>query len=220
MAASVVPSGGTLLLEREAQVAALEALADAARGGDGRFVIIEGSAGIGKTRLLAEARSIAGSAGMRVLAARGGEFEGEFAYGIVRQLFEPLLAAADPGLRARLFSGPAALVESLLGASQPAASQDAPPPADGSFAILHGLYWLAANLAFHQPTLLAIDDLHWADTPLLAVAALPDAEARGNAHARRRRSPGAGGREPRSCARRTAHGRAGAYGGSPRTAWS
>ena len=37
-------------------------------------------------------------------------------------------------------------------------------PAEGSFAILHGLYWLAANAALQQPTLLAIDDLHWADT--------------------------------------------------------
>ena len=164
--ASVVPSGGTLLLEREAQVAALEALAGAARGGDGRFVFIEGSVGIGKTRLLAEARAIAGSAGMRVLAARGGELEGEFAYGIVRQLFEPLLASVAPELRAELFSGPAALVEPLLGASQPAASKEA-PPAEDSFAILHGLYWLAANVALHQPTLLAIDDLHWADTPSL-----------------------------------------------------
>jgi DNA-binding CsgD family transcriptional regulator len=164
--ASVVPSGGTLLLEREAQVAALEALAGAARSGDGRFVVIEGTAGIGKTRLLAEARAIAGSAGMRVLAARGGELEGEFAYGIVRQLFEPLLASANPDLHAKLFSGPAALVEPLLGASQPAASKEA-PPAEDSFAILHGLYWLAANVALHQPTLLAIDDLHWADTPSL-----------------------------------------------------
>jgi DNA-binding CsgD family transcriptional regulator len=164
--ASVVPSGGTLLLEREAQVAALEALAGAARSGDGRFVVIEGTAGIGKTRLLAEARAIAGSAGMRVLAARGGELEGEFAYGIVRQLFEPLLASVAPELRAELFSGPAALVEPLLGASQPAASKEA-PPAEDSFAILHGLYWLAANVALHQPTLLAIDDLHWADTPSL-----------------------------------------------------
>src|SRR5215831_7625885 len=98
--ASVVPSGGTtsLLLEREVQVAALRALADAARSGGGRFVVIEGSAGIGKTRLLAEARAIAGSAGMRVLAARGGELEGGFAYGIVRQLFEPLLAVVAPEL--------------------------------------------------------------------------------------------------------------------------
>jgi DNA-binding CsgD family transcriptional regulator len=164
--ASVLPSGGTLLLEREAQVAALEALAGAARSGGGRFVVIEGSAGIGKTRLLAEARAIAGSAGMRVLAARGGEFEGEFAYGIVRQLFEPLLASTSSDLRAELLSGPAALMEPLLGASQPAASQDA-PPADAAFAILHGLYWLAVNVALHQPTLLAIDDLHWADTPSL-----------------------------------------------------
>jgi predicted ATPase len=163
--ASVLPSGEALLLEREAQVAALEALAGAARGGAGRFVVIEGTAGIGKTRLLAEARAIAGSAGMRVLAARGGEFEGEFAYGIVRQLFEPLLASAPLDLRAELLSGPAALIEPLFGAAQPAAAQDA--PAEGSFAILHGLYWLAANVALHQPTLLAIDDLHWADTPSL-----------------------------------------------------
>jgi DNA-binding CsgD family transcriptional regulator/tetratricopeptide (TPR) repeat protein len=165
--ASVLPSAGTtsLLLEREGQVAALKGLVDAAREGGGRLVVIEGSAGIGKTRLLAEARAIAGAAGMRVLAARGGELEGESAYGIVRQLFEPLLASVSPDLRPELFSGPAALVDSLFGASQPADSQHA--PAEGSFAVVHGLYWLAANVAFQQPTLLAIDDLHWADTPSL-----------------------------------------------------
>ncbi len=164
--ASVFPSGGTsfLLLEREAQVGALEALADAARSGGGRLAVIEGTAGIGKTRLLAEGRAIAGAAGMRVLAARGGEFEGEFAYGIVRQLFEPLLASASPDFRADLLSGPAALVVPLF-ASELDAPQDA--TAEGSFAILHGLYWLAANVAFEQPTLLAIDDLHWADTASL-----------------------------------------------------
>jgi DNA-binding CsgD family transcriptional regulator len=163
--ASVLPSGGTLLLEREAQVAALAALADGARSGDGGFAVIEGSAGLGKTRLLAESRAIAGAAGMRVLAARGGELEGEFAYGIVRQLFEPLLASASPDLRAELLSGPAALAELLFEASQLAAPQDA--TAEGSFALLHGLYWLAANVALQQPALFAIDDLHWADTPSL-----------------------------------------------------
>ena len=164
---SVLPAGGTTtsLLEREAQCAALLALANAARSGGGRLAVIEGSAGIGKTRLLAEARAIAASAGVRVLAARGGEFEGEFAYGIVRQLFEPLLASASPDLRAELLSGPAALMEPLFGTSQAAAPQDA--PAEGDFAILHGLYWLAANVAFQQPTFLAIDDLHWADSPSL-----------------------------------------------------
>jgi DNA-binding CsgD family transcriptional regulator len=165
--AAVVSWGrsGFLLLEREAEVAALQVWTDAARNGDGRFAVIEGSAGIGKTRLLAEARTIAGSAGMRVLAARGGEFESEFAYGIVRQLFEPLLASVVPDLRAELLSGPAALIEPLFGASPLGASNDA--PAEGAFALLHGLYWLAANVAFQEPTLFAIDDLHWADTPSL-----------------------------------------------------
>src|SRR5207248_5680479 len=32
-----------------------------------------------------------------------------------------------------------------------------------SFAMLHGLYWLAANFASCKPTLLVVDDLHWAD---------------------------------------------------------
>jgi predicted ATPase len=78
LAARILRSGETtiLLLEREAQVAALQALVDAAPNGEGRFVVIEGSAGIGKTLLLAEARAIAGTAGMRVLAARGRELEG------------------------------------------------------------------------------------------------------------------------------------------------
>jgi hypothetical protein len=83
--------------------------------------------------------------GMRVLAARGGELEGEFAYGIVRQLFEPQRAAVSPELRTELLSGPAALIEPLFGASQPAGSQDV--AAEGSFAIVHGLCWLAVNVA-------------------------------------------------------------------------
>jgi DNA-binding CsgD family transcriptional regulator len=167
--ASVLPSAGTSssLLEREAQVAALQELAEAAREGGGGFVVIEGTAGIGKTRLLAETRAIAGSAGMRVLAARGGELEGEFAYGIVRQLFEPLLALAPGDLREELLSGPAALVEPLFATAELADSQQAPAEGPGAFAFLHGLYWLAVNAALCQPTLLAIDDLHWADTPSL-----------------------------------------------------
>jgi DNA-binding NarL/FixJ family response regulator len=165
--ASVFSSGGTTtpLLERESQIAAVQALVEAARSGGGRLIVIEGTAGIGKTRMLAEVRAIANGAGMRVLAARGGEFEAEFAYGIVRQLFEPLLTSVSRDLREELLSGPAALIEPLFGASQLADSQDA--STEGSFASLHGLYWLAANFALQKPILLAIDDLHWADTPSL-----------------------------------------------------
>src|SRR5262249_20718840 len=47
------------------------------------------------------------------------------------------------------------------GVFAPAAGNEA--SGDGSFASLHGLYWLTANLAGDAPLLLAIDDLHWCD---------------------------------------------------------
>ena len=102
--------------------------------------------------------------GLRVLAARGGEFESEFAYGIVRQLFEPLVATASPEARAALLAGPASLVEQLF---DPAALREG-PAADSTFAVQHGLYWLAANAAYDCPTLIAVDDLHWATAPRCA----------------------------------------------------
>ena len=152
------------LLERDADLAALRALLDAARDGNGRLVAVEGSAGIGKTRLLAEARWIAAGMGLRVLSARGGELEQEFAFGLVRQLFEPLLATAPAEERAELMAGAAGLAAPLFDESGLA---DAPAPGDVAFAILHGLYWLAANAALSQPTVLVVDDLHWGDAPSL-----------------------------------------------------
>jgi DNA-binding CsgD family transcriptional regulator len=150
------------LLERDAELAALRALVEAARNGDGRLVAVEGDAGIGKTRLLSEARSVA--TGFEVLTARGGELEGDFAFGIVRQLFESSLAAAASDVRAELLSGAAALAAPLF-ASLPGESE--PVGSETSFGMLHGLYWLAANFALRCPTLLVVDDLHWADEPSL-----------------------------------------------------
>ena len=150
-------------LERDGELAAILALAERARSGDGSLVVIEGSAGIGKTRLLTEARQALGDE-MRMLAARGGEFEGEFAFGVVRQLFEAPLATAAPGVRAELLSGAAALAEPLFDSQ---ALADAGEETETPFAMFHGLYWLAANVASYLPTVLLIDDLHWADTPSL-----------------------------------------------------
>ena len=33
--------------------------------------------------------------------------------------------------------------------------------------LIHGLYWLTANLADSEPLLLVVDDAHWADIPSL-----------------------------------------------------
>src|SRR5215213_5172588 len=154
----------TLLLERDGEMAALERMLEAAHAGDGQLVMVEGSAGIGKTRLLSEARARARVAKMDVLFARAGELEGDFAFGVVRQLFEPALANSAPNVRAELLAGAAELAASLFGSAPTSASSDA---GESSFAKLHGLYWLAANFASRNPTLLVVDDLHWADEPSL-----------------------------------------------------
>src|SRR5438067_7353831 len=157
------------LLERDADLAALRALLDAARDGNGTLAVIEGSAGIGKTRLLGETRAIGAQMGLRVLSARGGELEREYAFGLVRQLFEPLLATASVEERAELFAGAAGLAAPLFGTALFGESGlgEAPATGDVPFAILHGLYWLAANAALSEPTLLLVDDLHWGDAPSL-----------------------------------------------------
>jgi hypothetical protein len=75
---------------------------------EGVVVVIEGTAGIGKSRLLEVARSRGSELGFRVLSARATELEQGFPYGVVRQLFERLLSCADAGDRERWLSGVAA----------------------------------------------------------------------------------------------------------------
>ena len=151
------------LLEREQELASIEVLAQSAAHGDARVAIVEGPAGIGKTRLLAEVRARAADAGVRVLAGRGGELEREYGFGVVRQLFEPALAAADAP--EHLLRGAAEAARPIFGVPEEQPAQEG--PGDGSFAALHGLYWLTVNLSAEHPLLLAVDDLHWCDHPSL-----------------------------------------------------
>ena len=118
--------------------------------------------GIGKTALLAAAHDAPEGTGFRWLRARGAELEREFAFGVVRQLVEPALAAASDEERVRLLDGPPAVAARLLGLPGLADRAGTAAP-DPSFAVLHGLYWLCANMAAERPVALVIDDVRWAD---------------------------------------------------------
>jgi len=152
--------GSGMLLEREAELAAVdEALVDA-RDARGRLLLVEGHVGIGKTSLLEAAVARARERGIVVLRARASELETGFAFGIALQLFEPLLAGADDETRDRLLAGSAALAGPLL---ERPASWGADVADERFYSVMHGLFWLLSNLADAGPVLIAIDDAHWAD---------------------------------------------------------
>jgi DNA-binding CsgD family transcriptional regulator len=162
---SALRLGSTVLLERERELAGLAVAIAEAKQGTGQLAVVQGPAGIGKTALLTAARMEAERAGMRALTARGSELEREFAYGVVRQLFESVLASATETERADLLAGAAAQATTLFGCAEPTAAQQL--DGDTSFAKLHGLFWLTANLCTQGPLLVIVDDLHWCDTPSL-----------------------------------------------------
>ncbi len=147
------------LLERAGELAVIADRVEAAGNGAGGVLLVEGAAGIGKTRLVRAACTHARSHGMSVLGARGGELERNVPYGVVRELFEPVVGRARGAERTTLFAGAAELAAPVLDA-HPGGRSGADEGATGA---LHGLYWLTVNLAERGPLLLSVDDVHWAD---------------------------------------------------------
>ena len=101
-----------------------------------------------------------------------------------------VVAATSPAERDELFVGAARQAAALLG--QAGHSPVSVDGGNGSLAILHGLFWLTADLCAQRPLALVVDDLHWADSwslrflayllprleglPVLVVVALRPAE--------------------------------------------
>lgn len=158
------------LFEREAEMAELSQVLAAAREGAGGLVVVEGPAGIGKSRLLAEVRARAGALGMAVLTARGIDLERDAPFGVATDLFAALLAAASGRERARLLSGHASLAAALFDPAVPLAEEPS--------ALIRGLHWLTVNLASGSgdgegaaALLIEVDDAQWADRPSLSYLA-------------------------------------------------
>jgi DNA-binding CsgD family transcriptional regulator/tetratricopeptide (TPR) repeat protein len=170
---------------RAAELAVLGACARDARAGRAAAVLVHGPAGAGKTSLLDAFRAGDDCRGMTVLHAAGAA--GGRGYAAVRELFAPLdFSGVDP-------AEPPALRGSARWALPVLGPDGAADPEVDAFAVLHGLYWLAVNLAAEAPLALVLDDAHradpwslrWldfllrrsADLPLLVVLAAPAEDA-------------------------------------------
>lgn len=151
-------SRALLLIERERELAAIEQRLDSLDGGAGGVLVLEGGAGLGKSRLVQEAVERAAPRGVQILGATAFQYEQEFAFGVTVQMLEPPTKRLNGGDREELFAGAASLARALLQGTTP---EHALPRAP--FATVHGLYWVVVNLAAHQPVLLYVDDLHWCD---------------------------------------------------------
>jgi DNA-binding CsgD family transcriptional regulator len=126
---------------RDEQLETITGFLDRVRAGVGGVAIIEGAAGLGKTRLLAAARATAGS-----LSFRTG------------------LGAAEPGHSPVEL---AVLMEALFGGAEPLVERSALGSRDGSreepFWLLQDVQTLMERAALRQPLLVCLDDVQWAD---------------------------------------------------------
>ena len=157
--------GSPALLERDDDLRAIARQLDRACAGEGTSTVIEGPAGIGKTRLVDAAARMGHERGMAVVRARGGVLEQELDFGVARQVLEGGLAAAGTDGLGSLETGPTAPAAAVLGTARPA--PDAGPAHDPSADILRSLYWVTVNLAETTPFLMLLDDAHWADASSL-----------------------------------------------------
>jgi DNA-binding SARP family transcriptional activator len=147
----------------------LAELLDARRESDGeaRFVVIEGEPGIGKTRLADELRERASSGsdgGAAALAVWGRPDEGGAAPALWPWL-APLRAVAAAA--AERGDVPPAVPELLAGSVEMAAGQ----ARSTQFDRFEAVATLLEQMAAHQPVVVLLDDLQWADSTSLELLA-------------------------------------------------
>jgi DNA-binding CsgD family transcriptional regulator len=141
---------------RAAELDVIGSLVTALRQGRGGVLVIEGPAGIGKSRLMAESRVLAEKAGLRTLFGQAYEYQQTVPF---FSLFCATLHADPP-------VGDAAALR-RLGSS-----------ADLSYWVVHDLSRAISAAATKTPLLIQLEDIHWADAGTLlalrALAAVPN----------------------------------------------
>ncbi|MGZ4306591.1 MAG: AAA family ATPase, partial [Solirubrobacteraceae bacterium] len=142
------------LLEREHELARVDASLHAARAGVGGLLLITGPAGIGKTSLLNACAGRARELGFVPLLVRGDEVVMESSFAAVRELLWNEVRRAGR----RVWDGAARLATPVFELDDPGHSGG-----DLTASVMHGLYWLVSGLTERAPLALLVDDGQWLD---------------------------------------------------------
>lgn len=151
------------LVGRSAELTRVRAAVDLVAGGQGRMLLLAGPAGIGKSRLLEEATALAGGRGFRTLRGGARVLGRGLAYAPILEAFGPYLRALPPGQRVRLLDGLADLGRLFADLHLPPTGPLGDPALERT-RLFEAVARLLARMAERAPVVLAVDDLHWADT--------------------------------------------------------
>jgi tetratricopeptide (TPR) repeat protein len=168
------PSARGPLVGRERSLATLIDAWQAARAGRPRVVLVEGDAGIGKSRLLAEFCRRAYADGATVLQGRSSEDLLAPYQPFVEALRHYLAAGAGPAREDPLGARRALLAQRLPELGGRSHRSDGPSSRGESGSERYALFDAVASLlreaARMRPTVLVLDDLHWADAATMLLA--------------------------------------------------
>ena len=146
-----------MLLEREDEMRLVGSALDRARDAVGSVLVLAGPLGNGKTALLRALPGHPGATSFFVSHASATLMERGRAFGVVRQLLEPVLAGTPP----QEWTGLAALARPVF--RRDGLGQDASHLDDAERSVQLGLLSLGRELSRSRPLLLLVDDLQWAD---------------------------------------------------------
>jgi predicted ATPase len=167
MAAMATPVPAPRLRGREAE---LRALGDAVRqvaSGHPAVVLVEGEAGIGKTRLLTETLTGARARGLQVVAGQAQELERTRPFGILADALACTPTSPDPRRRAV-----AALLTTRVGERGSPQTVSSDPGLQ--FQAVDAFGDLLESLAVTGPLVVGLDDIQWSDpSSLLTLGTLP-----------------------------------------------
>ena len=156
-----------VLIGRASELAELDRGLDRLGAGQPWFVQIIGEPGIGKSRLLLELVRRARARGYLVLAGRAAEFEQDLPFAVLRDACNDYLGSIDRRLRLSLRSE----TLSELAAVFPSLGGAGPDLGDDRYRTHYAIRALLEWLAARQPTVVALDDVHWADAASVEVIA-------------------------------------------------